>query len=367
MENSEIKWCGPTFNIVEGCSEVSPGCDNCYAKRNNTRWGKNNWDGALRIMKDSNWENPPKWQRKAVKEGTNPLVFCGSMCDVFDKNIPDSERNKLFKLIKNTPNLIWLLLTKRAPNIKKYLPDDWGPDYDNVWLGVSVENKKHGLPRINDLKKIPAKLSFLSCEPLLEDLGTLDLTGISWVIVGGESGAKVKRRPMKKEWVYNIKRQCEEQGVTFFFKQWNGDKKNPDDHLLDGKLYQNWPDGYIPPSQRVPLFDYSVFNIVNTFPNKPKTIRYNFKRANRKVLKQQMVIMEQYTRSEVLNVLNTSDNNGSSELSIILYKLFSDNPGMGKIISGNFRKSNRSLMTHQIAIMDQFSRADVLSVLDKYL
>ena len=104
-------------------------------------------------------------------------------------------------------------------------------------MGVSVENKKHGLPRIKYLKNVPAKIKFLSCEPLLEDLGELDLTGIDWVIVGGESAPKAKARVMKKEWVYNIKRQCEEQDVAFFFKQWNG----KDGCLLDGREYKQWP------------------------------------------------------------------------------------------------------------------------------
>ncbi len=151
------------------------------------------------------------------------------MCD----NLLDTYRDVIF----NTPNLNWLLLTKRAPNIKKYLPHDWRNGWDNVWLGVTVENRKHGLRRIDILRNTPAAIRFLSIEPLLEDLGTLDLTGIDWVIVGGESGHKSKIRVMKKQWVMNIKKQCEEQGVPFLFKQWDGKSGR----LLNGKEYSEYP------------------------------------------------------------------------------------------------------------------------------
>jgi protein gp37 len=237
MQDSNISWTDHTFNPWQGCTKVGPGCDNCYAEKMDKRQGGNHWVLPPRMMADSNWKRPFTWNRKAAKTQERLKVFCGSMCDVFDKNAPDGQRDRLFDAINKTPGLDWQLLTKRAVNINKYLPEDWGDGYDNVWLGVTVENKKHGLPRIEHLKKLPAKIKFLSIEPLLEDLGTLNLNGIDWVIVGGENAAKAKARVMKKEWVLNIKEQCESQSVPFFFKQWSGNRNC----MLDGIEIKQWP------------------------------------------------------------------------------------------------------------------------------
>lgn len=189
-------------------------------------------------MSAGNWAKPVCWNREAQKTGIRRRVFCGSMCDVFDKNAPEGQRERLWELIRNTPMLDWQLLTKRAPNIEKYLPADWGDGYDNVWLGVTVENRRHGLGRMARLKQIPAKVHFLSCEPLLEGLGRVDLAGIDWVIVGGESGPYA--RPMDIAWVGAIRRQCEAQGVPFFFKQWGG-RKDKGGCLFDGAEIKQWP------------------------------------------------------------------------------------------------------------------------------
>jgi len=230
-ENTKIAWTDNTFNPWWGCTKVSSGCDNCYAEALDKRFGGNHWGKKTnpRSMSKQNWNKPIKWNKKSAPE--NPTkVFCGSMCDWADKNSPPGDRERLFHLIKETPNLVWQLLTKRAPNIKKYLPNDWGAGYNNVWLGVTVENKE-GLKRIGYLRTVPVKLRFLSIEPLLEDLGEINLTGIHWVIVGGESGAGY--RSVKREWIDNIQRQCKEQNVPFFFKQWGGQtNKNRCD--LDG-------------------------------------------------------------------------------------------------------------------------------------
>jgi len=194
-------------------------------------------------MSNANWRNPLRWERAyaafEAEHGRRRRVFAGSMCDWADKNAPLGQRDRLFDVIRQTPHLDWQLLTKRAPNIAKYLPPDWGAGYDNVWLGVTVENRKHGLRRIDVLRRTPAKVRFLSIEPLLEDLGELDLTGIHWVIVGGESGPGA--RQMDPAWAEAIRRQCEEQGVAFFFKQQGGTKRDKGGTRLGGREYKQWP------------------------------------------------------------------------------------------------------------------------------
>ena len=134
--------------------------------------------------------------------------------------------------------LDWQLLTKRAPNIVRYLPEDWHDGYKNVLLGVTVENRKNGLPRVEYLRQVPAKVRFLSIEPLLEDLGEIDLSGIHWVIVGGESGHGA--RPMEVAWVKSVRRQCERKGAAFFFKQWGG-RIDKGGCLINGIEVRQWP------------------------------------------------------------------------------------------------------------------------------
>lgn len=237
-DKTEISWTDATFNPWWGCTAVSPGCDNCYAEAWDARWGGNHWgkDTQPRVMSDGNWKKPHQWNKK--RPGIR--VFCASMCDVFDKNAPTGQRERLWNTIRATPNLHWQLLTKRAPNIEKYLPEDWGNGYNNAWLGVTVENRKHGLPRINTLRKIPSSVRFLSIEPLLEDLGDIDLTSIDWVIVGGESGKNA--RVMQQEWALNVFTRCREQGVPFFFKQQGGTSSNKggSDFFGRGEV-KEWP------------------------------------------------------------------------------------------------------------------------------
>ena len=166
-------------------------------------------------------------------------VFCSSMTDVFlDDPVLAQELVKLWDLIRQTPDLDWQLLTKRPERITECLPADWGDGWPNVWLGTSVENRKHGGPRVAILREIPATIRFLSCEPLLEDLGNLDLRGIDWVIVGGESGPRF--RPMDHEWARAILRQCRDQEVAFFFKQSSGLHPGRGSEL-DGKTIQEFP------------------------------------------------------------------------------------------------------------------------------
>lgn len=239
-DSTEIAWTDSTFNPWWGCAKISPGCANCYAEAFDKRTGGDHWGAgkAPRTMSASNWNNPIKWNREAQQTGVRRRVFCGSMCDWAAVEGPASERARLWETIHRTPMLDWQLLTKRADRIAGLLPDDWGEGYANVWLGVSVEDRAHGVPRIDVLRKIPAAVRFLSCEPLLGDLGPVDLSGIGWVIVGGESGPKA--RPMSPEWVAGIQIQCHQQSVPFFFKQWGG-RVDKGGSLLFGEEFKAWP------------------------------------------------------------------------------------------------------------------------------
>lgn len=214
---------GYTFNAWEGCQKVSPGCANCYAERRDKQYhGGEHWgpNGTRKMMSESYWKQPLKWNRDAQAAGERRRVFCSSLADVFEGRPGLVEpRSRLFKLIQKTPNLDWLLLTKRPENIISltiWSAPGCKPS-ENIWFGATVENQKEKR-RIDDLRKIPAAVRFLSCEPLLEDLGNLDLTGIHWLIVGGESGPNA--RPMHPKWARSLRDQCQAAGVPFFFKQW---------------------------------------------------------------------------------------------------------------------------------------------------
>lgn len=234
-ENSKIEWTDSTFNAWWGCVKVSAECDNCYAERHAVRygfseggnmfpiWGK---DTARRGMSESYWKQPMKWNRKAADAGKRHRVFCASYADVMEDHTPNGsiniadERRRLFDLVDDTQWLDWLLLTKRPQNFRRYLPADWLQEpRRNVWLGTTVGVKK-SLWRVDELRNTPAAVRFLSIEPLLEDLGKIDLTGIHWVIVGGESGPGA--RPMHPAWARSVRDQCAAAGVPFFFKQ-NGE------------------------------------------------------------------------------------------------------------------------------------------------
>lgn len=216
------------FNPWRGCVKISAGCAHCYAEtlshRNPTVLGIWGDHGTRVIASESAWREPLKWDKAARNAGERHRVFCASLADVFEDR-PElvAPRVRLFHLIQETPNLDWLLLTKRPENVTRFLggqgvPRSWAePMPPNIWAGTSVENRKHGLPRMEVLKGIPSAVRFLSVEPLLEDLGDIDLTGIAWVICGGESGPGA--RPMHPIWVRRLRDQCVAQGVAFFFKQ----------------------------------------------------------------------------------------------------------------------------------------------------
>ena len=238
---TQIEWTEQTWNPTAGCTKVSTGCKYCYAEMMAKRlkaMGANGYQNgfALSLL--------PERLIQPIKRKKPTTYFVNSMSDLFHEKVPFAFIDKVFDVIKQTPQHRYQILTKRENRLLKYFKNRNVPD--NVWLGVSVEDINSGLPRINILKKIPAKIRFLSIEPLLQDLGKVDLSDIHWVIVGGESGPKA--RPMKKEWVLNIQRQCDKQNICFFFKQWgtwgaDGIKRNKHKNgkLLDNKIYHNYP------------------------------------------------------------------------------------------------------------------------------
>jgi protein gp37 len=217
-----IAWTNHTFNPWWGCTKVSPGCDHCYAETFDKRLGGSHWgkDAPRRVFGDKHWNEPLRWNAAAQKAGAPALVFCASMADWCDVDAPPGAVERLHGLWRTTPWLRWQMLTKRPSRIAANLPADWGAGYPNVWLGTTVEDRRHGLPRIQSLRETPTQLRFLSIEPLLEDLGVafhLELAGIDWVIVGGESGHHA--RPFHLAWARSIHWQCAGAGVAFFMKQ----------------------------------------------------------------------------------------------------------------------------------------------------
>lgn len=247
-ELTKINWCHHTFNPWEGCAKVSAECTFCYAMVRNVRfhggahWGKT---ADRRISADSNWKNPPKWDRAAAKAGERHRVFCASLADVFEARDDLIEpRARLFDMIDETASLDWLLLTKRPENIGR-LSGRWACPKtgkartpSNVWLGTSV-GVQATAHRIETLREQDAPVRFLSCEPLLEDLGDVDLSGIDWVIAGGESGREA--RPMDPEWARRLRAQCAEQSVPFWFKQNGGTGLDKGGETLDGEFVRELP------------------------------------------------------------------------------------------------------------------------------
>lgn len=240
MNNTKIPWTEKTWNPVTGCTKYSAGCAHCYAETIANRF-KDAFPNGFNVTLHTERLDEPK----KVKKPT--MFFVCSMGDLFHNDVPFEFVEEVRTTIINCPQHTFQILTKRAARMAHYFKNQIVPG--NVWLGVTVESNDV-LDRIEWLRGIEDdKVKFLSCEPLLSDLGTLDLSGIDWVIVGGESGNQA--RPMQKEWVLNIKRQCDEQGVPFFFKQWgtygeDGVKRNAKANgcTIDGQIYQAWPHCY---------------------------------------------------------------------------------------------------------------------------
>lgn len=212
---SKIEWTEQTWNPTVGCTKVSPGCKNCYAETMAQR---------LRAMGTPGYENGfrltlmPERLAEPLHRRKPTVYFVNSMSDVFHPKVPFDYVDQIFETIERSPQHTYQMLTKRADRMATYFQTRRPPA--NAWLGVSVENRRHGVPRIDFLRQVPAKVRFLSVEPLLESLGQINLAGIHWVIVGGESGPKA--RPMKLEWLTEIQDQCVRADVAFFFKQWGG-------------------------------------------------------------------------------------------------------------------------------------------------
>jgi protein gp37 len=237
--NSAIEWTDATWNPVRGCTKISPGCKHCYAETFAERFrgvaGHPYEHGFDPRLVPGKLNEPFKWS-------TSRMVFVNSMSDLFHTYVPDEYIERVAKVMVTANWHTYQVLTKRADRVQELLSGRlrFAAEAKNIWWGVSVENKKHGLPRIDHLREAPAQIRFLSVEPLLEDLGEIDLSAIHWVIVGGESGHGA--RPMQREWVLNILRQCRKQKVKFFFKQWGGVHKSKTGRLLDGRTYDEFPD-----------------------------------------------------------------------------------------------------------------------------
>lgn len=242
MKKSKIEWTEETWNPTTGCNKVSAGCKHCYAEVMANR---------LKAMGTPGYDNGfefsimPERLLQPLNKKKGTKYFVNSMSDLFHENMPLEFLDQIINVIEKTPQHIYQILTKREDNMFEYFQNREIPK--NIWLGVSVEDIKSGVPRIDKLRNINATIKFLSVEPLLEDIGKINLQGIDWVIVGGESGNRA--RPMKKEWAVNIKKQCETQKTAFFFKQWgtwgaDGVKRSKKNNgrILDGKEWNEYPE-----------------------------------------------------------------------------------------------------------------------------
>jgi protein gp37 len=233
MSKSSIEWTEATWNPVTGCNKISAGCKHCYAEVMSRRLKAMHQpkykDGFKLTLHESELTRPSTWTKPRV-------VFVNSMSDLFHKDVPLEFIQAVFKAMKDAPMHTFQVLTKRADRLKELSPYlDWAP---NVWQGVSVENADF-LHRIDDLRATEAKVKFLSLEPLLGPLPNINLEGIDWAIVGGESGPGA--RPMKESWVRDIREQCEKADVAFFFKQWGGVRKKSAGRTLDGRTWDEMP------------------------------------------------------------------------------------------------------------------------------
>ena len=236
MSKSKIEWTETTWNPVTGCDEISPGCDNCYAARMSVRLNamgvKNYRNGFDPTMHEHMLDRPLRWRKPQH-------VFVNSMSDLFHPQVSFDFIWRVFDVMRRAGQHRFQVLTKRPKTMAHYVSsfaEDEVPD--NVWMGTSVESADY-LWRIDALRDVPAKIRFLSLEPLLDDLGDFDLSGIHWVIVGGESGPGA--RTMHKDWVVNIKNQCDEADVPFFFKQWGGVQKSRTGQQLLGQTWDAMP------------------------------------------------------------------------------------------------------------------------------
>ena len=236
---SKIEWTDATWNPVRGCTKVSAGCTNCYAETFAERWRgvkghPFEFGFDLRLVPEKLAE-PLRW-------AGSRRIFVNSMSDLFHEDIPEDYIARVAAVMRLADWHTYQVLTKRPERMQKLLTKrlKLAARDNHIWWGVTVENRRHGLPRIEWLRRSGAAMKFLSIEPLLEDLGSFDLSGIDWVIVGGESGPGA--RPMKEEWVQSIRAQCRKAGVPFFFKQWGGVQKSRSGRQLNGRTWDEFPE-----------------------------------------------------------------------------------------------------------------------------
>jgi protein gp37 len=236
---SSIEWTDATWNPVRGCTKISPGCKYCYAEVFAERFRgvpghpyQRGFD--LRLVPEK-LADPLRWT-------TPRMIFVNSMSDLFHERVPDSYIVKVAEIMSLAKWHVFQVLTKRSDRMKEMLEGSLKPyaQQSHIWWGVSAENRQYGLPRIEHLRSAPAAIRFLSVEPLLENLGRINLGGIAWVIVGGESGPRA--RPIESEWVISVRDQCQASGVPFFFKQYGGKNKKQAGRELEGSTYEEFPD-----------------------------------------------------------------------------------------------------------------------------
>jgi protein gp37 len=238
-EHSEISWTDATFNPWIGCTRISPACDHCYAARDNERRGwVAGWGFGVqrRRTSEQNWNNPRRWNRKAIQTGYRPRVFCASLADVFDNEVEQSWRDDLWQLLRETPNLRWILLTKRIGNAPKMLPPDW--PLANAGLMSTLENQDVWDRDYRKLAAIPAAWHGVSAEPLLSHIDIGDAKP-DWIITGGESGPGF--RPLDMDAVRSLRDQCQRNGITFHHKQNGGIRGKDAGCLVDGVEHKYFP------------------------------------------------------------------------------------------------------------------------------
>lgn len=250
--NTKISWADHTLSPWWGCKKISPGCDNCYAAAFDKRFGGNYWDDGVipRRTKPENWRMPVAYNTNAYHTDRRARVFAGSMCDIFDNRVPVSWRADFWRLVRDTPNIDWLLLTKRIGNAKAMLPLDWGKGWPNVWMMATVVNQEEADRDIPKLLDVPAVVHGLSVEPMLEKI-IIDpdlLRRINWVICGQESGPG--RRAFDEDWARSLRDQCrdihtdpydEEDEPAFFYKQKIVNGKKVELPALDGVVHDKLP------------------------------------------------------------------------------------------------------------------------------
>lgn len=236
MATTKIEWTENTWNPITGCTKISTGCKYCYAEvmaRRLKAMGQEKYRNGFELtLHPETLQEPYSWKK-------TKMIFVNSMSDLFHKDVPIEYIQKVFRVIKENPQHVFQVLTKRADVLRYYDSEGWLEWPHNLWMGVTVENRTV-INRIENLRNTGARVKFLSCEPLLSPLENMNLHGIDWVIVGGESGRTP--RPMKEEWVINIKEQCQRANVAFYFKQWGGTNKKKNGRLLEGKKYDKMPE-----------------------------------------------------------------------------------------------------------------------------